>query len=143
MSTKIKPPHVYVANVSEKLGLGVFAIRAFIRNEVIEVAPVFLLEEKFSNLPIEFKHRTFNWGYLAKSHISNAIAMGYGSIYNHSDHPNLRYEANTEEKVIKFIAQRNIDPNEQLTIHYNQENDGSEPDKADWFGKKGIEKHAN
>ena len=138
MNTRIKPPHIYVDPV-ENLGRGVFAVRTFIRNEVVEVAPVFQLEEGFSSLPKEFQHRVFNWKKMSGSGERNAIALGYGSMYNHSERPNVLWDADSGLEVIKFIARRNIDPNEQLTIHYEQERDGSYSSSKRWFSKNGLE----
>ena len=117
MITKIKPLHVYLDDAG-KLGRGVFAARAFIRNEVVELAPVFQLDEEFRDMPKEFQYRVFNWQRMAGSGKKSAIALGYGSMYNHSETPNLLWEADAELEVIRFVTRRNIEPNEQLTIHY-------------------------
>jgi hypothetical protein len=112
----------------------------FLKNEVVEAAPVFLIEEEFKLLPKGFQHRVFNWGFLTKSSIGIALAMGYGSIYNHSDYPNLRYEADAATNIIRYIAKREIDPDEQLTIHYDQADGEHKPVGEDWFHHKTIEK---
>jgi SET domain-containing protein len=138
--SKIKPPHIYIDIVSEKIGWGVFAARSFFKDEVIEDAPVFLLEEKYSDIPKEFQNRIFRWGLMTGTSAGRAVALGYGSIYNHSDRPNVVYEADDQNKVLRFRAKRVIDPGEQLTIHYRQENDGSLPDQEEWFETEGIEK---
>lgn len=137
---KIKPPHVYVGMVDPEVGRGVFAIRAFFKGELVEEAPVFILEEKYPDVPKEFKNRVFRWGMMTGTDAGIAIALGYGSIYNHSDRPNLIYKADDKNKILRFRARRAIDPDEQLTIHYRQENDGGLPDKEEWFQKEGIEK---
>jgi hypothetical protein len=90
-------------------------------------------------LPKEFQHRVFNWKKMSGSGERNAIALGYGSMYNHSERPNLLWDADSDLEVIKFIARRNIDPNEQLTIHYEQERDGSYSSSKRWFSKNGLE----
>lgn len=140
MITKIKPPHVYLDQAG-MLGRGVFAIRAFIRGEVVELSPVFQLNEEFRDLPKEFQHRVFNWQKMAGIGKKSAIALGYGSMYNHSETPNLIWEADAVLEVIRFTARRNIDPNEQLTIHYEQEKDGSYLQSERWFSKKGLDQH--
>lgn len=141
MTQKINPPHLYLAQITEALGLGAFSAKALKRGEILEAAPVVVLTEKFKNLPIEIQHRVFNWGRLTKSQpdTSLAIALGYGSYYNHSDTPNLLYKADKETMTIQFIARRDLKPNEQLTIHYNQNTNGSLPKKTTWFKNKNIE----
>ena len=47
-----------------------------------------------------------------------ALALGYGSIYNHSFAPNARYEdVGPQTKV--FVALRPIEPGEEITVNYN------------------------
>lgn len=60
MTAKIKPPQIYLAEVSEKLGLGSFSAKTFLRSEIVEVSPVVALTGKYQTVPIEIKHRIFN-----------------------------------------------------------------------------------
>lgn len=47
-----------------------------------------------------------------------ALALGYGSLYNHSYEPNAKYEdENPRTKV--FTALRDIEKGEEITINYN------------------------
>lgn len=126
--------------IDNEIGRGIFAKRAFFSKEIIEEAPIFILEERYSEIPKEFQNRVFRWGNMTGTGVGIAIALGYGSIYNHSDRPNVIYEADAKNKILKFKARRAIDPGEQLTIHYRQENDGGLPEKEEWFQKEGIEK---
>ncbi len=141
MTEKITPPHIYLEQVSEELGQGAFSATAFSEGEMIEAAPVIVLTEKYKNLPLEIKHRVYNWGRLTrtKPETSLALALGYGSHYNHSDTPNLMYQADKYSMTLKFIARHDIEQGEQLTIHYNQNTDGSLPKKTTWFKNKKIE----
>ena len=136
----IKTPHIQVQYVSSEVGRGVFSIRAFFKNEVVKVSPIFELDEKYSKLPQAFKDRVFNWGHLTGTESSRAIALGYGSIYNHSDTPNLRYEADYDSKILKFITMRAIDPGEHLTIHYDHADGKHKKIENDWFEKHEINK---
>ncbi len=49
-----------------------------------------------------------------------ALALGYGSLYNHSYEPNARYEASRRRTKI-FVALRKIATGEEITINYNGE----------------------
>lgn len=138
--TQINPPHIYIAP-TENLGRGVFSKKSFAKSEIVEIAPVFQLEEGFSDLPKAFQHRIFNWSKMSGSGETYAIALGYGSMYNHSEHPNLVWQADSGIESINFIARRNIVPNEQLTIHYEQEIDGTYTKSQRWFSKKGLDQH--
>lgn len=61
----------------------------------------------------------FYFGRGQKSKSALAIALGYGSIYNHSYEPNATYVKKPPEKVIDFIAIRNIKKGEEITVNYN------------------------
>lgn len=141
MTHKIEPPQIFLDQVSEDLGFGLFSAKGFSRGEMVEAAPVLVLSGKYKDFPVEIKHRVFNWGRLSKTKpdTSLALAQGYGSFYNHSDTPNLMYKADSTSMTIQFIARKDIGPNEQLTIHYNQNTDGSLPKKTTWFKNKKIE----
>jgi hypothetical protein len=46
------------------------------------------------------------------------IAFGYGSMYNHSDEPNIHYYYNKEENCIVYESKRDIKTGEELYISY-------------------------
>ena len=68
-------------------GRGVFARRPFARNDVIEVCPVIALSERDADRLYDtgLYDYYFGWG---KDGKQAAIALGYGSLYNHSFTPN-------------------------------------------------------
>lgn len=72
------------------------------------------------------------------------VSLGYGSMYNHADSPNLRYELTDDGKAMSYTALRNIDKGEQLTISYyhpeGKEKPLSNSDDKDWFARHRIEK---
>jgi hypothetical protein len=47
-----------------------------------------------------------------------ALALGYGSLYNHSFRPNARYE-DVWPQTKEFTALRDIEPGEEITVNYN------------------------
>lgn len=49
-----------------------------------------------------------------------AIALGYGSLYNHSYAPNARY-VDDDPCVKRYFALRDIMAGEEITINYNAE----------------------
>ena len=96
-------------------GRGVFAARAFDEGEVIECTPVLVVpEDQKSHLDW-----TNLWGYYFEwAHDGVAIALGFGSLYNHSWTPNARYEQGFEEGVVRFIAVRPVEKGEEITVNY-------------------------
>jgi hypothetical protein len=47
-----------------------------------------------------------------------ALALGYGSIYNHSYSPNASYKCVAPD-AIEFVAIAAIEPGDEITINYN------------------------
>lgn len=122
---------IFIAPSHEK-GKGVFANEFIEEGRTIEVAPMLVLPEA-DNALIE-KSYLYNYYFIWGNDKKNkAIALGYGSIYNHSYQPNVAYKMNFEDETITFVAWRNIQPNEELFINYNGDEDSQ--DKL-WFEAK-------
>lgn len=96
-------------------GRGVFARRKFVNGETIERAPVIVLGED----PWELLNQTtlsnyyFAWGATAC-----ALALGFGSLYNHSERPNAKIVRHINQSVMEFVALRDIEPGEEITHRY-------------------------
>lgn len=104
-----------LADAGEK-GLGVFAVDPIEAGDVIEVAHV-LVEEcaklaDGSNLD----RYVYQWG---DSGEHCAIVLGYGSLYNHSYHPNAVFLPDFERGTIAYVARRAIAAGEEITVNYN------------------------
>lgn len=99
-------------------GRGVFARRAIAEGEIIERVPVIVLPAgRVGDDPAEDRLASycFEWGPRTV-----ALALGYGSLYNHSYTPNARYE-DAGERTKLFVALRDIAPGEEITVNYNGE----------------------
>ena len=97
-------------------GRGVFARRVIQKGELIERVPVLVLPIAEIQNADDWTHLAsycFNWG---KGTV--ALALGYGSMYNHSFRPNAKYE-DVGRQTKEFIALRQIDLGEEITINYN------------------------
>ena len=99
-------------------GRGVVAQRQFRAGETVERSPVIVLPATEAPLirQTRLAHYYFEWGPDCQQ---AAIALGYGSLYNHSYTPNARYEFRESEECLEFIALRDIQPGEEITINYN------------------------
>lgn len=99
-------------------GRGVFARVPLMEGECVEVCPVVPLErrDRARLRRTELVNYYFLWG---ERRDGAAIALGFGSLYNHSYEPNLRYEKHTKEALMAFYALRDIAEGEELTINYN------------------------
>ena len=137
---QIHPPSVYVKDTGTASGRGVFASRGFKSGETVEVCPVVVVNTLANNLPEEIACILFGWSYLVTRQAGprTAVVLGYGSMYNHNNPANMRYEADDRLKTLRFIAVRDIVPDEELTVNYNAYGGGPEWNENKWFEDKGI-----
>lgn len=106
---------IYVKKIPGK-GRGVFASRPITKGMVIERVPVVILpvQEIYTDrISTQLADYVFNWG-----QDEVAIALGYGSLYNHSYRPNAVYAAKGRRAQI-YSALRAIEPDEEITVNYN------------------------
>lgn len=102
-------------------GWGVFAIERIDAHVIFESCPLILFHkvilDNYYRMHGTDRHMLddylFKW---EKGHM--AIALGYGSIYNHSNEPNATFRSKTDVSVIEFISRRVIEPGEEIFIHY-------------------------
>lgn len=94
-------------------GRGVFAAIDFVPGETVETAPVILIDA--ADVPNEgVRDRyLFDWG-----DGRCAIGLGYLSLYNHSDSPNVLWEQHSDALTISMIAVRRIERGEELLFDY-------------------------
>ena len=135
----IAPPTISVRDTRSPRGRGVFAKREIFAGEIVERAPVILLNSGYANLPPEVKAYVFNWGALCGVGKAHALALGYGGLYNHDNPAGLRYEADPENLSLRFIATRNIASGEELTINYDNASGIEATSGSDWFARQGTQ----
>ena len=99
-------------------GRGVVARRPFQEGESIERPPVIVIprEELPLVLQTRLKSYYFEWGDDCRQ---AAIALGFGSLYNHSYSPNARYEFREDEECLEIVALCDIQAGDEITINYN------------------------
>lgn len=102
-------------------GTGVFAREAFGPGDVIETCPVVVCAAGEEELLEQTNLRGlyFHW-----DGDGVALALGFGSLYNHAWSSNARYEPDSEAGLIRFICVRMIASGEEVTINYTGEPDG-------------------
>ena len=124
-------PHIYIANSPNK-GRGVFAARPLKKGEPIELCPVLVLSNEDTELIIRSKlyHYYFVWG---DDSSRSGLALGFGSLYNHSYQANASYQVDYEAETLEIFAYRDIEAGEEIFINYNGEPNDPEPV---WFDKK-------
>jgi SET domain-containing protein len=139
MNTVMNAPDLCVRDTGTERGRGVFASRRFVSGEVVEVAPVLVLKVDYDALPALLKTYVFDWTTLTGVPRSQAVALGYGSMYNHANPANLRYVADARQNVMRYVAVRDIEPDEELTINYNAVGGVHEWDDDNWFERAEID----
>ena len=109
-------PFLTIAS-SEKRGRGVFTTELISANTTIEIAPVIVVDE----IEREKLEQTLLYDYIFEwgdDHKMAAVALGYISIYNHSNEPNCAYEMDFEHQTISIITIKEIQKGEELFINY-------------------------
>ncbi len=107
-------PHLYVAP-SSRGGRGVFTAEELPAGTIIELAYVILLsaDDRQAIHKTKLHDYYFQWdGDRA------AIALGYGSLYNHSEEPNATFELDYPFEMIRFTALQDIAAGEEITTNY-------------------------
>lgn len=111
---------------SKGMGRGVFATDLIKKDEVIEVAPIIVLQ--FEDFVDTRWNLLFEYYFWLDDEV--VLALGYGSIYNHSLKANAEYKIDVKKKSITFKANRDIRKNEEIFFNYK----GSSSSKAPlWF----------
>lgn len=105
---------IYVKK-SELGGFGVFANKNMQKNQTIEVCQTILLSKQDRKILDKTKLYNYYFGWQGKA----ALALGYGSLYNHSYSPNAKYVKNYSANTITIIALRDIQEEEEILVNYN------------------------
>ena len=139
-SRRIESPDVYLTDTGTAKGRGAFARREFAAGELVEECPVIPITVPSLMLPPEIQRIVFNWGVLTGTLTGDGLVLGYGSMYNHDNPANMRYEADLQNLTLKFIAVRPIKAGEELTINYNAIGGGATWNENDnhWFQRMNV-----
>ena len=111
-----------VVKKSEVEGLGVFATEDIPIHSVIEAAPYLSFAPSLLQDYFDF----YETAHLLKYYVfsgpggTHAVALGYGSLYNHDPEPNAfwRWREEAGNEAILFYAKRDIKKGEEIFIRY-------------------------
>ncbi|WMX13633.1 SET domain-containing protein [Aureispira sp. CCB-E] len=124
-------PHIFVAH-SKLHGRGVFTGVPISSGSIIEICPILYLPKE--DIPALqgtiINDYYFEWD---EDLQAGALALGYGSIYNHSFTCNATYQVDMDADVLYIHALRDIVAGEEITINYNG---NPEDDSPLWFDTK-------
>lgn len=97
--------------VHPKMGRALFASKNIAKGTIIERSPIIILNDEYvKDTPLSLY--VYEW----REHC--ALALGMGSLFNHSNRPNIDYYEDFEHNVLVFEANRNIKIGSQLFINY-------------------------
>lgn len=114
---------------SELGGRGVFTSEDLPKGALLEICPVIIIPEE----QLELIHSSvlhdyyFFWGIENKK---CAIALGFGSLYNHACPSNADYDFDYENKTIDIRAVEDIPAGAEITINYMGDPTNNSPT---WF----------
>lgn len=112
------PTKIYVAK-SRIHGLGVFANENIEKGTCFEITPILdVVLSKEEDLGKEFLY-DYRFAYYKNNKTTKLVlALGYGSLYNHSDTPNANWRLNEELDMFEFFSTRDIKVGEEILIYY-------------------------
>lgn len=114
-----------------KKGRGVFALKEFKKGQLIESCPVLTFTPK-ERKRLEKTLLNF-YIYPWRSTRGASLALGFGSIYNHSYNPNADWKQNFKKLTMEYRAIKDIKYGEEIVINYNGEpDDTDEIDFTEW-----------
>jgi uncharacterized protein len=109
---------IYVAKSKIAAGeRGVFASQDIKKNELIERCPIIEIQEEDPSNIKEGILVTYFF-YFGEKKQQLALALGFGSIYNHSYQPNAKYKINKKDQLITFTALEDIKKDSEITFDY-------------------------
>jgi SET domain-containing protein len=120
---------LYLKSVPGK-GRGVYAAEVIPSGTLIHISPVLIFPQDpphaktSSGDPMEssqienhekqiLSHYTYTWGANEQ-----ALALGLGSMFNHSRHNNVGFLLNKPEQIISYLTLREVSAHEELCISY-------------------------
>eukprot|EP01095_Lingulamoeba_sp_RSL-Kostka_P011617 TRINITY_DN4475_c0_g1_i1.p1 TRINITY_DN4475_c0_g1~~TRINITY_DN4475_c0_g1_i1.p1 ORF type:complete len:172 (-),score=43.31 TRINITY_DN4475_c0_g1_i1:316-831(-) len=109
---------VEVKEIKNK-GRGVFTLEPIKKSQIIELAPVIVIpKNEYKNHVTHsiFSEYVFKW-----DRGDFALALGFGSMFNHDNTPNVGWIRLPFDKCIRYSALRDIEDGEELTISYGKD----------------------
>lgn len=112
----------YVKRIRGK-GWGAFCSKKIPKGKIFNVTTLLVLSAREAKLMSESSLEAYWYEFGARG---RAIALGLGSILNHSDEPNCSYHFSKKKRTLSFYAIKNIPAHEELTHDYGWKSDAYE-----------------
>jgi SET domain-containing protein len=98
-------------------GYGVFATSNFKSGDIIEKCYCVPVTKNLENVPSFLKNYVFKY-VISDTEDTLVLPLGYGSIYNHSNNNNAKWEKAEEHMFFNFIAVKDINKGEEICTNY-------------------------
>jgi uncharacterized protein len=89
----------------------------FYKGDIIAICPIIMLEDSVKAIKT-LNDKVFE---IDKNSNMYGVVLGYGTLYRHSQNPNVDFAYNKSTRQMHFIAKRNLEKNEELTINYGKD----------------------
>ncbi len=112
---------VGVKFISPKKGNGVFARKNIKKYTTVVIGHVILISKSDYNLIQDtiLNNYIYEWDDPNNIEFRSAIPLSICQFFNHSYTPNLKHQYDYENSTIEYIAIRDIQKGEELTVNYN------------------------
>ena len=127
---------LYIKSTKGK-GRGVYCNHPILKDEIIEQCPLLVIPAS-DHVNLESTKLVDYFFSFDKAENTKALALGFGSLYNHKRLPNAHYWIDMEAKTITFYALENIDKHREICINYGG---NPELDFSEWFTARNITYH--
>lgn len=114
-------PGLYIMTDDVK-GRAVYCSEDITEGSIIELCPVILLSQQDTKAIHDTRLHDYYFIWNVET-AESCIALGYGSLYNHSDDPNAEFENDFESQLIRIKANRDIKAHEEICIQYLSKDD--------------------
>jgi SET domain-containing protein len=114
------PSKIYV-DKSPVHGWGVFAKETINEGEIFEECVLLTIPMSHGTTSDFLLDYRFNWPQ-GDTWEEQVCALGFGSLYNHSDVPNAYWRSNFDKKTFEFVSYREILPGEEIFVWYGGDN---------------------
>lgn len=108
-------PELYIAPSTGR-GRGVFTAVTIPAGSLIEICPVIILPP--ADLARIHETHLHDYYFLWGNEGAGAIALGFGSLYNHARVANADYEMQFEDLAIQILSTKEIAAGNEITINY-------------------------
>ena len=119
-------PGLYFAP-SGKHRYGMYCTEDIAAGSVIEICPIIIIPADQAR-EIVRSHILYEY-YFEWKKDSIAVALGYGSLYNHAENPNAEFQPDYKNQYIIFTASRDIPSGTEILVAYHA---GNSNEKV-WF----------